>query len=143
MPNNNGILDDDSNMDDEFGNIYDIRVYPLDKLMEATQVVEDSLNGISFDDHILRWRKPDGRFFASKAAQVLSHPLEVYSTFATAYIRKVKMEASSSQDDFDATAEQLLNEYGEPDTYVVGYYNKQTHWLDHVVFHPDNTTISP
>lgn len=117
------------------GDTHDIRLYPLDKLIEATQVVKDSLNGVSFDACVLRWRKPNGRFFASKAAQVLSHPLEVYSTFATAYIRKVKMEVSSSHDDFDATAEQLLNEYDEPDMYVVGYYNKQTHWLDCVVFH--------
>ena len=118
MPNDNGILDDDSNMNDEFdisGDTHDIRVYPLQELFDASR---DSKQG------------DVGK-------------LQVYSTFATAYIRKVGMEASSSQDDFDATAEQLLNEYGEPDTYVVGYYNKQTHWLDHVVFHPDNTTISP
>lgn len=93
------------------GQTHDIRVYKLADIVNAS--------------------KHDGQGDVVK--------LRVYTIFATAYLRQLDMSTSSGRKEFDDAAYQLLDAYSDPNTYVIGYYNKKTHWLDCVVFHGDTT----
>jgi len=115
------------------GDTHELRLYKRDDLIYA-------ITGLTMDEYRKRIEAGENLTLSPDDTRALQLQKMRCRTMATTqHWGRAFLKKSSGQKEFARAAYRLLDAYSDPDTYVVGYYNKETRWLDHIVVHRNTT----